>query len=121
MLTFFGLEMEDICNPRNLLRLHQSIERAFDRRELAFIVESNDLLVGKVLSPEMVSEQLKWVQRRFANIHGEKLEILNQGLLCFRHLLVHRSVPAHQCTHAKGWIGDDPSAEEFKAGALLEH
>lgn len=110
-LPLFGLKMEDIHNPRNLLRLHQSIERAFDRRELTFISSDNDSFVVKVLSSEIMSEQLKGLQKRFADIDGEKLKILKQGSLPYQRLLARE----------KGWIGDDLSAEEFNTGALLEH
>ena len=116
-----GLKMEDIHKPRNILRLHQSIERAFDRRELAFIAGDNDSFVVKVLSPEIRLEQLKGLQKRFADIDGEKLKISKQGSLPYRRLLAHHSVLAHQYAREKGWIGDDLSAEEFNAGALLEH
>eukprot|EP00977_Amphora_coffeiformis_P002782 scaffold523_cov166-Amphora_coffeaeformis.AAC.10 len=120
-LSLFGLEMEDIHNRKNVLRLHQSIECAFDRRELAFTAGDNDSFVVKVLCPEIMSEQLKGVQKRFADIHGNKLKILKQGLLPFQQLLVHHSVLAHQYAREKGWIREDLAAEEFNAGALLEH
>lgn len=120
-LPLFGLKLEDIHNPRNLLRLHQSIERAFDRRELAFIAGDNDSFVVKVLSSEIMSEQLKGLHKRFADIDGEKLKISKQGSLPYRRLLAHHSVLAHQYAREKGWIGDDLSAEEFNASALLEH
>ena len=113
--------MEDIHNPRNLLRLHQSIERAFDRRELVFIAGNNDSFVVKVLSPEIMSEQLKGIQKRFADTNGEKLKISKQGPRPYQHLLAHHSVLAHRYAREKGWIEDDLAAEEFNAGALLEH
>ena len=120
-LPLFDLKMEDIHNPRNLLRLHQSIERAFDRRELAFIAGDNDSFTVKVLSRQLMSEQLKGIQMRFADIDGEKLKIPKQGSIPYRRLLAHHSILAHRYAREKGWINDDLSAEEFNAGALLEH
>ena len=121
MLPLFGLKMEDIHNPRNILRLHQSIERAFDWRELAFIASDNDSFVVKVFCPGILSKQLKGVQQQFSDIDGKNLRIPNQESLPFRRLLAHHSVVAHRYAREKGWIGGDLSAEEFNAGALLEH
>lgn len=36
-LETLGLKSEDLTNPRNFLRLHTTIEKAFDRKRLTFI------------------------------------------------------------------------------------
>ena len=41
-LPLFDLKTEDIHSPRNVLRLHQCIECAFDGRELVFVAGAND-------------------------------------------------------------------------------
>jgi len=120
-LPLFGLKTEDVHNPRNVLRLHQCIERAFDSRELVFVADANDQLVVKVLSTDLKPTLLKGTQKRFADIDGAPLQIKSTGALPYRRLLAHHSVLAHRWAREKGWISDDLAAEEVKAGALMEH
>jgi len=120
-LPLFDLKTEDIHNPRNVLRLHQCIERAFDRRELVFVADANDQLVVKVLSLDLKSKLLKGTQKRFAEIDGAPLQIKIAGALPYRRLLAHHSVLAHRWAREKGWISDDLATEEVNAGALMEH
>jgi hypothetical protein len=120
-LPLFDLKTEDIHNPRNVLRLHHGIERAFDKRELVFVADANDQLVVKVLSTDLKPTLLKGTQKRFAEIDGAPLQIKSAGALPYRRLLAHHSVLAHRWAREKGWISDDLAAEEVNAGALLEH
>jgi hypothetical protein len=120
-LPLFGLKTENVHNPRNVLRLHQCIERAFDSRELVFVSDVNDQLVVKVLSTDLKPTLLKGTQKRFADIDGAPLQIKSMGALPYRQLLAHHSVLAHRWAREKGWISDDLAAEEVNAGALMEH
>jgi hypothetical protein len=120
-LPLFDLKTKDIHNPRNVLRLHKDIERAFDGRELVFVAGANDRLVVKVLSPYLPSKLLTGTQQRFAEIDGAPLQIKSAGALPYRRLLAHHSVLAHRWAREQGWITDDLAAEEVNAGALMEH
>jgi len=120
-LPLFGLKAEDIHSPRNVLRLHKDIERAFDKRELVFVADANDQLVLKVLSDDLKLKLLKGTQKRFGEIDGAPLQVKKAGALPYRRLLAHHSVLAHRWAREKGWISDDLAAEEMKAGALMEH
>ena len=122
-LPLFDLETSDIHNPRNVLRLHQCIERAFDRRELVFVARSmNDQqLVVKVLSGDLKSNFLKGTRKQFADIDDQPLQIRNAGVFPFRRLLAQHSVLAHRYARTKRWISDDLVTEEVNAAALLEH
>jgi hypothetical protein len=121
MLPLFGLKTEDIHSSRNVLRLHKCIERAFDRRELAFVADANDQLVVKVLNSDLELILLKGTQKRFAEIDGAPLKILIPGALPYRRLLAHHSVLSHRWAREQRWISDDLESEEVKAAALMEH
>lgn len=120
-LPLFGLKTEDIHNPRNVLRLHQCIERAFDRRELVFVADANGQLVVEVLSTELKTTVLKGTRLRFSDIDGAPLQINTAGALPYTRLVAHHSVLAHRWAREKGWISDDLAVDEVNAGALLEH
>jgi len=123
-LPLFDLKTEDIHNPRNVLRLQQCIERAFDRKELTIVADADGRLVLKVLSEDLLkptSALLKGTQKQFADIDGAPLQILNTGNLPYRRLLANHSVLAHKKAREKTWISGDLAAEEVNAGALREH
>ena len=123
-LPLFDLKTEDIYNPRNVLRLQQCIERAFDHKELTIVSDANGQLVLKVLSEDLLksSTLLKGTQKRFADIDGAPLQILNtEGHLPYWRLLANHSVLAHKKAREKNWISDDLAAEEVNACALMEH
>lgn len=122
-LPLFDLETSDIHNPRNVLRLHQCIERAFDKRELVFVASAahDQQLVVKVLSGDLKSNFLKGTRTRFADIDGAPLQIRNPGAFPFRRLLAQHSVLAHRYARTKKWISDDLATEEVNAAARLEH
>jgi hypothetical protein len=120
-LHLFGLLPEDVHKPRNVLRLHKDIERAFDSRFLTFVADSNDHFVLKVLNPDLHMRMLAGSQKRFAEIDGLPLITLTPGALPYRRLLAHHSVLTHQLARTKHWISDDLAAEEVNAAALMEH
>ena len=123
MLSLFGLETGDIHSPRNVLRLHKCIERAFDRRELTIVASSDagGQLVVKVLNNNIFSVLLKGTQVRFSDIDGVPLKIGLPGVYPYRRLLAHHSVLSHRYAREKGWITEDLVPEEVSAGALMEY
>jgi hypothetical protein len=119
-IRLFDLNPRDIHTPRNVLRLHKDIERAFDSREVTFVGQGENLVL-KVLAPSIRNRCLAGTQKRFVDIDGRRLKILNQNVLPFRRLLAHHSVLAHQHARAMGWITDDLEAEELQAANLMAH
>ena len=120
-LPVFGLQMDDVHNPRNVLRLHQCIERAFDRRQLVFVADAHDRIVVKLLASELSSILLKGTTTTFSDIDGSPLITKVMGHWPYRRLLAHHSVLAHRWAREQGWISDDLATEEVNAAALMEH
>ena len=125
-LVFFDLRVEDVNEPQNILRLHQCIERAFDKKELTFVadgVDSNDnpMFVVKVLSPALMDIELKGTNTTFRNIVSKELIIKNQEAMPYRRLLSHHSVQAHRYARIMHWVSDDSTAEEENAAKLMEY
>jgi hypothetical protein len=115
------LRPEDIHSPRNVLRLHKDIERAFDSRFLTFVAGEDEQPVLKVLNEDLHVKLLAGTQKRFAEIDGLPLIISKPGALPFKRLVAHHSVLTHQLARTKKWISDDLAAEEVNATALMEH
>ena len=58
-LSALGLDRSDVNSPRNFLRLHKSIERAFDKKRLCFSynMEGGDIrFVVSILDPDLLQE-----------------------------------------------------------------
>jgi hypothetical protein len=76
-LESFNLQQEDINNPRNFLRLHKDIERAFDHKRLYFeYVDGPSPLILSVvlLDPNLQSEIIKFndgTTTPFSAIHNQ--------------------------------------------------
>ena len=120
-LPVFGLQPDDVHNPRNVLRLHQCIERAFDRRQMVFVADAHDRIVVKLLASEIRSTLLKGTATTFSDIDGLPLITKVAGHFPYRQLLAHHSVLAHRWAREQGWISDDLAAEEVNAAALMGH
>ena len=125
-LPIFGLAVSDIHNPRNVLRLHQCIERAFDRREVALVpgegAHANQFFL-KVFPGNLRTTKLKGTNITFDEIDGKTLDLPgDDNHLPFRRLLAHHVVLCHRYAREKAWLdGEDLSPVEVQAGALLEH
>mmetsp|Transcript_2256 Transcript_2256/g.6362 ORF Transcript_2256/g.6362 Transcript_2256/m.6362 type:complete len:305 (-) Transcript_2256:2001-2915(-) len=119
-LILFDLQPAKIHDERNVLRLQKDIERAFDHRELTFVENDEGALVVKVINPDILSETLTGTTMTFNDIQGTPL-LLPSGKNPFRRLIAHHSILSHKNARTQGWIGDDLSEVEVKAGALIAH
>ena len=73
-LEVLELDRKDINNPRNFLRLHKSIENAFDKKRLYFsyVMEGDDIrFTVQILDPSLLRETLEANEATisFASLH----------------------------------------------------
>ena len=122
-LPIFGLEVSDIHSPRNVLRLHQAIERSFNRRQVCFVQgEGGNTFILKVLDGTLRSTKLKGTSTTFADIEGKTLQTLKGNHLPFRRFLAHHAVLCYRYAREKEWIASEDLSEiEVQDKALLEH
>lgn len=78
-LNVFDLPAEAVSNPRNFLRLHHAIEKAFDRKRLTFVPagffeESTVNLEVKILDPALRSESFSANEMNITmdSLHGKE-------------------------------------------------
>ncbi|KAJ1442271.1 hypothetical protein B484DRAFT_73894 [Ochromonadaceae sp. CCMP2298] len=79
-LEAFELSRLDVNNPRNFLRLHKSIELAFDRKRLTFLPVSVSIIGHLemkvvILDPKLCNEDLSFNQTtvKFSTLHEHSL------------------------------------------------
>jgi hypothetical protein len=75
-LDTVGLTRENVNNPRNFLRLHRSIEKAFDRKRLSLVCDDSEgdeiQLTVIILDPSLFSERFEVnnTTMSFADLHN---------------------------------------------------
>lgn len=123
-LVTFELERSEIHNPRNILRLHQRLERAFDKREITFVqgVEVNEFKL-KLLNENLRNTMLKGTNVTFGSVEGNSLQIAEEGSLPYRRLLGHHALVSYRHAKAQGWLEstEDLSHAEVQASNMMEH
>ena len=127
-LDTFGLTTTDLTNPRNFLRLHDKIEKAFDRKHLTFL-PANDFndgasdvvsLMVVILNPALLFETLAYNEE---SIDMESLDgkIFHHNFPVdktpFLRLLAVHALRAHQRAVEYGWILNNTMLAERKARA----
>ena len=98
-LETFDLEKDNINNPRNFLRLHKSIEEAFDKKQLYFVHESKSpdeiKLVVRVICPTLLTEtyEVNQIKYTFAALNGRESHFTfsSERKPYFRLLAAHAS------------------------------
>jgi hypothetical protein len=126
-----GLEAFDLPNtavndPRNFLRLHSAIERAFDHKRLMFDVvarsSSGDLTIQViVLDPALMSEDLEAndTKVKFGTIHRKAFAYkFPPPKVPFTRLLANHSLQAITKAKTLGWIPEDSQTELFRSNAI---
>ena len=123
LLGAFSLQPGNVDDPRNFLRLHHEIERAFDRHKLTFVWDDNALsgrggYVCQVLDSSILQQSIN-DGFTFANVDGRVLRFGRSGVQPFSRLLGahlytslifakrHSWIPHHDLT------ADKTSAEEL--------
>ncbi len=118
-LDVFELSVLDVNNPRNFLRLHKSIEKAFDRKRLTFVpacVTSNGELKMKViiLDPTLLDEDISYNQItiKFSTLHNMPFDYaFCPTAMPYTRLLSAHTLRAYTIGKMLGW----PEAENFEA------
>jgi len=120
-LDTFGLTSADMTNPRNFLRLHDKVEKAFDRKRLTFLpVDASNVvsLVVVILDPALRSEPLVYNNE---TISMESLDgkVFNYKFPAdktpFLRLLAVHALRAHEKAVENRWILNDTALAERKA------
>ena len=123
-LVTFELEKSDVHNPRNVLRLHQCLERAFDKREITFVQgEQPNEFKLKLLNENLRDTKLKGTDITFGSLEGSPLQIEKAGSLPYRRLLGHHALLSYRHAKAQGWLEstDDLTHAEVQALNMMEH
>jgi hypothetical protein len=126
-LEAFGLSPIDVNNPRNFLRLHRTIEKAFDHKRIHFELSEVEagppekiVLIVRILDNSILDEEIKISNE----IHY--MRELKDRIFDFKFLSTNRPFTRLIAIHAKnsiskalsaGWI-DDIDYEARKARAF---
>jgi archaellum component FlaC len=111
-LQSFDLTAADVNSPRNFLRLHEDIEKAFDKKYLTFLPtpgESNSLTVH-VLNPEILLNPIPTSDTThvtFADIHGREMDYRfsdDSSRRPFMRLLALHALRAFRTARQLGWV-----------------
>jgi len=120
-LEAFELSRLDVNSSRNFLRLHKSIERAFDHKRLTFVPVSVSA-VGDVqmevvvLDPALLTEDITYSQitLKFSTLHHKLFNyVFKTTKTPFTRLLSAHTIRAYSKGKAIGW----PEAEQHEAEA----
>jgi hypothetical protein len=118
-LPLIDLDVADIDNPKNILRLHSDIEHSLDRFSVTFVPSGSDFVV-KILDPVIKDITLAETTITFADIDGLKLSCPS-GMHPWRRILGTHSLLAHRKAKEKGHIPEDQlTASESSAQELME-
>ena len=128
-LPALGLNLEDVNSPRNFLRLHKSIERAFDHKRLYFECSNcgnraNSTTLRVILvDPSLAAEafHVNGKRRTFSEI--DNMEFHYKFSQTEERKPFTRLIALHACrTISKArnlnWISDDADAEERRNRSL---
>ena len=123
-LPVFGLEQSKVHHPRNVLRLQECLERAFDRKQITFIQgdTSNDFKL-RLLDKGLKNVKLKGTKSTFASLEGLPLHMKQKGPLPCRRLLAHHVILRYRNARKQHWLeeSDDLTPEEVQAENLVSH
>jgi len=119
-LPLFGLAIKDLTSPRNFLRLHEQVEKAFDHRRLTIVFHGGQLS-AYVLDPSLMNMRIKGTQYTFRDCHQYPLTFLNDERP-FHRLLAAHAAKSFAFAEVQGWIQPhERGALEIKAKELARH
>jgi hypothetical protein len=119
-LEEFGLQVNDLINPRNGILMCKEIEQAFDTKKLCFLVDriNTNNLVLKVLDPVLLSPSTSPFviegnsQLRFCDIDGYSLHHpVNR--IPFRRILDFHAKRSYQKAINRGWLAASSTFDDF--------
>jgi hypothetical protein len=126
-LEAFDLNDTDVDNPRNFLRLHRDIERAFDRKRLVFVpealgVDGEVLLKVVILDPRLHSEDLTFNDTtvQFSTVHNQLFSYtFVSSKMPYTRLLANHALQATNKAKSLGWIPkNDPDIDIARSKAV---
>ena len=120
-LVLLDLQPTDIDNPKNILRLHKSLERFFDHKQFTFEESGHGRYILKVLDRGILAEALEDSPLKVSDMEGRNLKFHNDSRPWRRILALH-SIMAHRHARSQGWLVDaDLTSAESNAQALINH
>jgi hypothetical protein len=116
-LGLMELKRTDVNSPRNFLRLHKSIESAFDKKRLIFLRDMEGNLFVSILDPKLLSEEFEANNCKFAFGSIDNLRFdykFTDQVKPFMRLLAVHAVKALEKAQLLGWVeaGDFPARRE---------
>ena len=125
-LDSYNLKAEDVNSPRNFLRLHRDIERAFDHKRLYFepvATESKLSLRVRVVDPILLQVSITFQNSErmmtFASIDNKEFEwTFAADKIPFRRLLAAHALKTIDMARARNWIRDDADANARRSRNL---
>jgi hypothetical protein len=115
-LDSYNLKAEDVNSPRNFLRLHKDIERAFDHKRLYFEHTATTGTLNlrvRVVDPDLLRSTFEASERpvTFASIDNKEFAwSFAADKIPFRRLLAAHALKAIDVARARNWIADDADA-----------
>lgn len=125
-LEAFELSRLDVNNPRNFLRLHKSIEKAFDHKRLTFLpvsmADTGELQMEVViLDPALLQEDISYNQTtvKFSTLHHKQFHyVFKCGQTPYTRLLSAHAIRAYSKGKVIGWPEAEQHEAEARSGAL---
>jgi hypothetical protein len=125
-LEVFGLEKGCVDDPRNFLRLHKSLEKAFDRKRIIFdcvpaTTAGEFKLQLNILDPDFRNDAISYNN---STVFGSDLDntqshyIFREDRLPFRRLLSMHIQKAITNAKARGWILDEADGAALRERAI---
>jgi hypothetical protein len=121
-LDTINLTREDVNNPRNFLRLHRSIEKAFDKKRLYFVRDDADdgeviQLVVVIVDPDLLNDTYEKNNTvcSFSELQGFKFaHRFTPSAKPYLRLLAIHATKTIEKAQGFGWIsaGDIPAQRE---------
>lgn len=126
-LEIANLNPTDVNNPRNFLRLHRDIERAFDKKQLCFVIHSPSSTKSKiklevcVLCPDLLSKEIvvNNVKRTFSWLNGRCAKyVFTNTKKPFLRLLSLHAKNAFEKASLLGWNNTNSNFSALKERCL---
>jgi hypothetical protein len=122
----FELKREEINSPRNFLRLHKAIEKAFDSKHLIFLPSSDggsNTFVVRVLNRNILLNEFpvdKCKSMKFEDIDGQKMHCDFRGeKYPFRRLLAYHASKALDVAERNNWIESSETISQARLESFL--
>lgn len=120
-LNSFGLEIGDVNNARNFLRLHENIEKNFDKKRLLFEIDAGLQLRLVVLDPKLMEVELEVKGKKitYSDLNNRRFDYtFSEKAKPYRRLIALHAHRAVQKARNMAWIDEDVDAAAFRGRSL---